>query len=310
MTLGFGPIALLAAITSAIGAGLVIRLVAPPPRRLHSRVGPYVTPTVSALSRPASKGLLGSVFGPIVKEVADRVASLIDRAGSEVTLVRIRQAGWFKDMPESEMISGYRIMQLRTLAIALVVALATGQVFGASPIVRLVLAGLGLIIGATRTRGRLDRALERRREKMKIEVYTVNQLLAMRVRAGGGVIQSVNATVQRGHGEVIDELSEALRLHRAGWSGPDAFRRIAELTPEPFCSRTYRLLASAEERGADLAGALLSLSEDVRETRRESIKRTATKRRAAMLVPTIAVLAPVLILFVAAPLPYLITRWQ
>jgi Flp pilus assembly protein TadB len=115
---------------------------------------------------------------------------------------------------------------------------------------------------------------------------------------------------QRGQGEVIAELSEALRLHRAGWSGADAFRRIAELSPEPFCTRTYRTLAMAEERGADLASALLSLSEDVRETRRESIKRTATKRRAAMLVPTIAILAPVLMLFVAAPLPYLITSWQ
>jgi pilus assembly protein TadC len=82
------------------------------------------------------------------------------------------------------------------------------------------------------------------------------------------------------------------------------------LTPEPYCSRTYRLLASAEERGSDLAGSLLALSEDVRESRREAIKRSATKRRAAMLVPTIAVLAPVLIIFVAAPLPYLITGWQ
>ena len=40
------------------------------------------------------------------------------------------------------------------------------------------------------------------------------------------------------------------------------------------------------------------------------IKRSATKRRAAMLVPTIAVLAPVLILFVAAPLPFVITGWR
>jgi Flp pilus assembly protein TadB len=130
------------------------------------------------------------------------------------------------------------------------------------------------------------------------------------VRAGGGVIQAVKAVCLRGSGEVVVELETALRLHRAGWSGPDAFRRVAELSPEPFCARTYRLLAAAEERGADLAGALLALSEDVRETRRESIKRTATKRRAAMLVPTIAILAPVLILFVAAPLPYLITGWQ
>jgi pilus assembly protein TadC len=199
---------------------------------------------------------------------------------------------------------------LKTLVGGLVLALAAGQVLAASMSVRLVLLGLGLVIGSTRIRGRLEKAIDARRETMKIEVYTINQLLAMRVRAGGGVIQAVKATVERGAGEVVGELEEALRLHRSGWRGPDAFRRIAELTPEPFCSRTYRLLASAEERGADLAGALLSLSEDVRETRRESIKRTATKRRAAMLVPTIAILAPVLILFVAAPLPYLITGWQ
>jgi tight adherence protein C len=138
----------------------------------------------------------------------------------------------------------------------------------------------------------------------------VNQLLAMRVRVGGGVVGAVSSVVARGRGEVLSELAEALRLQRAGWPAPEAFRRIAELTPEPFCARTYRLLATAEERGADLAGALLALSEDVRESRRESMKRIATRRRAAMLIPTIAILAPVLILFVAAPLPYLITNWR
>jgi tight adherence protein C len=208
------------------------------------------------------------------------------------------------------MVGAYRLAQLRSLGAGVAVSLLLGQVLDLNLMLRSVLLGLGVVVGATRIRGRLEKAIEARRERMKIEVYTVNQLLAMRVRAGGGVIQAVRAIVDRGHGEVVSELEEALRLHRAGWRGPDAFRRIAELSPEPFCSRTYRLLASAEERGADLAAALLSLSEDVRETRRESIKRTATKRRAAMLVPTIAILAPVLILFVAAPLPYLITGWQ
>jgi hypothetical protein len=51
---------------------------------------------------------------------------------------------------------------------------------------------------------------------------------------------------------------------------------------------------------------LLSLAEDVRESRREAIRRAATKRRAAMLIPTIAVLAPVMLLFVGAPLPSLV----
>lgn len=250
------------------------------------------------------------MFGPMIRDLADLVGKLLDRGEEPVTLIRLRRAGWFRDTPDEQMLASYRFVQLRTLGMAVLVGLAIGQLFGAEPLVRLLLFGLSVVVGASRTRGRLNRAIEDRRDLMRIEIYTVNQLLAMRVRAGGGVVQSVSSTVSRGRGEVVGELAEAMRLHRAGWPASDAFRRIAEVTPEPFCARTYRLLASADERGSDLGSSLLALSEDVRETRRESVKRTATKRRAAMLMPTIAILAPVLILFVAAPLPYLITGWQ
>jgi pilus assembly protein TadC len=70
------------------------------------------------------------------------------------------------------------------------------------------------------------------------------------------------------------------------------------------------LLAAAEERGADLAPALLALADDVREERRDDFKRASTKRRAALLVPIIAVLAPVMLLFVGAPLPSLVLGWN
>lgn len=304
------PLMLLAAACTALAAGLVMRWAVPPPRRLRGRVDPYLSPTLTRVNGTTDSGVIGSIFGPIVRDVADALGRVLDRGGAGVTLLKLRQVGWYTGRSEAEMIAAHRMAQLRAVLVGVGMSLALGQALGASVPVRVTLAGLGLVVGATRTKGRLDKAIESRRETMRVEIYTVNQLLAMRVRAGGGVIQAVKATIDRGTGEVVSELAEALRLHRSGWRGPDAFRRIAELTPEPFCSRTYRLLASAEERGADLATALLSLSEDVRETRREAIKRTATKRRAAMLVPTIAILAPVLILFVAAPLPYLITGWQ
>ena len=305
------PMSVLAAALTALAVGLVAVLVVPPPRRLRGRVEPYLTPSLGVAVRSGvTSNWVDSVFGPMVRDVADWVGRRLDRTGSGTTVLRLRQAGWFKGMTEDRMLGAFRLMQLKTLAISLLAAVIVGQALDLSWALRTVLLGLGLVVGVTRVRGKLDKAIETRRERMKIEIYTVNQLVAMRVRAGGGVIQAVKATVERGSGEVVAELDEALRLHRSGWRGPDAFRRIAELSPEPFCSRTYRMLASAEERGADLAGALLALSEDVREMRRESIKRSATKRRAAMLVPTIAILAPVLILFVAAPLPYLITGWQ
>jgi len=304
------PLAILASAVAACAVELILVTLVPPPSRLRGRVDPYIAPSLVAVGACVRSGSIRAVFGPIVKDVADRLGRLLDRSGSAVTLLKLRQAGLFRGLPDEQMLTAYRLRQLRTLLVALAIAVAVGQLIEVSLTLRVVLVVLGGVVGGTRERGRLAKAIDKRRDAMKIEIYTVNQLLALRVRAGGGVVQAVRAITERGSGEVVSELAEALRLHRSGWRGSDAFRRIAELTPEPFCSRTYRLLASAEERGADLAGALLSLSEDVRETRRESIKRAATKRRAAMLVPTIAILAPVLILFVAAPLPYLITGWQ
>jgi tight adherence protein C len=301
------PLTTLAAAFTALAAGLVVRGLARPPRPLRHRLRPYLVPTLSVRS---PSGPVGRVFGPLVSAAASRLGTILDRSGTEVTATRIRQAGWYQGIDGPDVVHLYRLAQLKSVALGMATGAVVGWAVDMPAAAVIALAGLGTTVGMSRHRGRLERAIDDRREVMRIEIYTVNQLLAMRVRAGGGVIQAVQATVSRGRGEVVAELGDALRLHRAGWSAGEALRRIAELTPEPFCGRTYRLLASAEERGADLAGALLDLAEDVRESRRESIKRSATKRRAAMLAPTIAILAPVLILFVAAPLPYLITGWN
>jgi Flp pilus assembly protein TadB len=306
----FNPLVVLSSSVTAVAAGIVVYSLFPPARSLASRINPYLTPTRVAARRPVATGPLGAVFGPILRGLAARLGRLLDRSGEKVTVLQLRQAGWYRDLPEEETVAAFRMAQLRSIAVGAVLGFGVGQVLGLAPVPRIVLVVLGLVVGATRQQGALQAAITRRRERMCIEIYTVNQLLAMRIRAGGGVVHAVQDVVRRGEGEVVSELADALRLHRSGWRAGDAFRRIAELTPEPFCARTYRLLATAEERGADLAPALLDLSEDVRETRRETMRRSATKRRAAMLVPIIAILAPVLLLFVAAPLPYLITGWR
>lgn len=300
----------IAAGATSLVAALVVRALFPPGRRLASRINPYLSPSQTPARRLPSSAPLVAVFGPMIRSLAESVEGLLERSAEEVTSLQLRQAGWYREVAEEEAVSAFRLAQLRSIALATGVALVLGQILGLSAIQRVVLVGLSLIVGTTRQRSTLNSAIAERGERMRIEIYTVNQLLAMQVRAGGGVVHAVQEVVRRGNGAVVAELADALRLHRSGWRAGDAFRRIAELTPEPFCGRTYRLLGTAEERGADLAPSLLDLAEDVRETRRESIRRSATRRRAAMLVPTIAILAPVLILFVAAPLPYLITGWR
>jgi tight adherence protein C len=242
--------------------------------------------------------------------LASRLGRWLDRDEGASTKLRLRQTGLYHGLDDEQALEAYRFRQMAAMAIMLVASLGAAFSLRLPAPRALALVALGILIGVTRNRGQIDRAIRNRQEVMRIEIYTVNQLLAMRVRAGGGVVHAVQQIVERGRGEVVSELAEALRLHRAGMKAADSFSRLASLTPEPSCARTYSLLAAADERGADLAQALLDLSEDVREARREAMRRSATRRRAAMLVPIIGILAPVMLLFVGAPLPQVIFGWQ
>ncbi len=309
----------IAATLTAIAVASLVRIVLPPPVRLSGRVRPYTVGSRLALGlapdRLTSGGgpdastvvrLLSPMFGALRR----RVLAVAARTSNVEVALLLKQAGRFPGLADDERVAAFRLEQLRQLAVwsvgsalvALTMPLSTGRI--------LAMIALGVVVGSTRGRGRLERSVDDRRARMRIEIYTVNQLLAMRIRSGAGVIQAVSQVVERGRGEVVDELAETLRSHRAGSPAAAAFSKAAAGTPEPYCARTYSLLALAEERGVDLADGLLALAEDVREARREAIKRNATRRRAAMLVPTIAILAPVMLLFVGAPLPRIVLGWQ
>ena len=309
---------LLVSAVSGIAVATFASLLVQPTRRLAARVRPYTVISRSSLGRApdvrmgaltgsrVGVGAVGQLLSPIVGSLAQLLGRLVEASSEEAMSLKLRQAGFFPSLSEDERLQEYRIRQLGMTVGASALGVLVGAAVGSGASLALLLGILGLIVGGTRSRAGVDRAVQDRRDRMKIEIYTINQLLAMRIRAGGGVVQAVQQLAERASGAVAEELDEALRLHRSGLPASEAFGRIASITPEAHAARTYTLLAAADERGADLGDALLALSEDVREGRREAMRRKATKQRAAMLVPTIAILAPVMLLFVAAPLPSII----
>jgi Flp pilus assembly protein TadB len=270
--------------------------------RLRERIRPYVRNGEGSAREPNR--------GRNLRKAWDGAAAVVGHAlegGSDAALDRkLRQARVLENVPASERVAVYRTRVLTTIVTAASVALISAIALRRGPAVSLGFVLLGAAAGATFWRGRLDRAIEERRAVMRIELFTVNQLLAMHIRVGSGVIASVRRLTVRGRGEVIGELGDILRLHLSGVPAAEAFRRASEVTPEPHARRTYGALAAADENGSDVARALLALSEDVRDGRRDAVRRRATRRRALMLVPILGLLAPVLILFVAAPLPWLV----
>jgi hypothetical protein len=300
-------------VSAGVAAAGAAALAVPPTQRLAPRVRPYTVLTRARLGRSADAvaiagpvpdapaGTVGRLFGPPVRALVDYLGRILERRTDGALQLALRQAGFIGVTPDD-----YRARMAMQVLLFMSAGAAVGALLVQSTIATLGLAVCGIVFGTSRGRGRLERAVLDRRERIRLELYTVNQLLAIHVRTGAGPVQATQRVVDRGAGAVVEELHEVLLSLRRGVAEPEAFRRAAELTAEPAAARTYKLFAAGAERGVDLADGLRALSEDLRDARREEIRKTATKRRAAMLVPTIAVLAPVMLLFIAAPLPSIV----
>jgi pilus assembly protein TadC len=237
-----------------------------------------------------------------------RAATTFDGVGDEALDLRLAQAGLLREANPADRVLRYRMRRLLGAAAGGCLAGSLAIARGFDPAGALMLIALGAGGAVAYGRGRLDRLIEQRRARIRIELYTVEQLLAVRLRVGASVASAVRRLVARSNGEVAGELREALRLHDSGMSLGQALRRIARTTPEPHAMRCYRTLAAGHEHGADVASSILALSDDVRDDRREALRRAATRGRALMLVPIVGILAPVLLLFVGAPLPWMVLR--
>lgn len=304
------------AVLTGIAAAALTRLLVRPTPRLGRRVRPYTLGARTGLGGGTRTGVpTAGVVAPDpppgtrarrLERVAAWLGVCLDGCSEEDLLGRLEVAGLLTGIPPERRVAALRVRELTATVLGGALALPVGLSLPVGPPAVALLTGLGLVVGATRWRARIERAVEERRARMRIELYTVNQLLALDVRAGGGVVQATRRITERGRGVVVAQLHEVLRLHRSGLPAREAFARVAATSPEPAVARTLRLLGAGAEHGADLADALLEHSDDVREARRQAVLRTATRRRAAMLVPVVGVLAPVMLLFVGAPLTSLI----
>jgi Flp pilus assembly protein TadB len=280
------------------GAAALAALGRPPARRLAPRVRPYAVVERTALGHAPD---VPRQVRPLRSELLDRAGRALESRGDEHVAKLLRQAGMHDLTP-----ADFRARQVLTSCAWAAGAATVVAVTLRTPVFVLLAVVAGFVYGSTRVRRNLDRRIAERATRIRLELYTVNHLLAMHVRTGAGAMQAVQRVVDRGHGAVVEELGDVLVWARSGMGEAEAFRRAAALTPEPSAARTYQLLAAGVERGADLGRGLLALSADIRDSRREQLHKEAVRRRAAMLIPTIAILAPIMLLFIAAPLPSIV----
>jgi tight adherence protein C len=308
---------LLALVSTVVFAGAVAWVIVRPYRSLAGRVRPYTTVARVRLTRSADvRGMahyrpafddatLRRLFGPIIDRVISSFGRLVATSNTERLALRLRQAGLYPDLPEADRVQEFRVRSL-SRSVGWATLFGVLGLMTSGPLSMVMFAGLGFVYGVFNARARIDKAVTAKSERLRGELYTINQLIAMRTRVGGGVVDAIRHVVIRGNGVLIDELAEVLRLHENGIPLTAALNRASDLTPEPEAARTYGVLATAQDRGADLGEALLDLSKDLRAARREDLQRDASKRRLMMVIPIVVILAPIVLLFIAGPIPQII----
>lgn len=306
------PRLLLAAVCWAVATATAARWVARPRRALALRVRPYAQLSRSRLGAGVDDatalgivaptgGAISEILGPMFRRAAEMLAGVVDAGATESIELRLRQAG-FVDVAADQ----YRIRQLGFTVGGLGLGVALGLSRGFSAALVLATGAILAFPAATFQRNRVDRAIEERRSLMRVELYTVTQLIAVYLRAGSSAVDAVRNVTVRGQGPVVEELREALGWIGAGMRPNDAYARLTEITPEPSAARLYRALGSSVSSGGDIARSLLAMSTDLRAARREEVERTAVRRRVAMLLPMLGLIAPVMLLFVVAALPHIV----
>lgn len=310
--------ALPGAICAGFAVSFLVLTVFPPRRRLRPRMHDYTLvaraklgsgPGALSLARrppPAIPGAVAEVFGPMFESLTRRFGGLTRFQDDDALELQLRQAGVRGIAPKA-----YRQQQFILAFLGAVAGLTTGAGLGAvvgsnAAAVALLLGTAGFALGAVWKTAELARRIRERQARLRDELFSLCHVLAISARATPNLLHLTEAVTSRGRGELVGELREVLVSVESGTPPALAFGEAARLTAEPAAARLYRAMASAYESGGDLADALLAQSADIRDLQREEAKRLATKRRAGMLAPMLVFLAPIMIIFVAAPLPRIV----
>lgn len=297
-----------AALCAAVAVGLATAKMVRPLRPLSNRLRPYTEVGRGRLGLPPDVGpepiLFGEamrrVLGPLAEVVGRRLVRVFRMGDIEAIDLRLRQAGH----PMS--IETYRTRHVAWAVGTPVLLILVALYLQAPPALLVLVAILGAAAGMTRMPVIVKAFTRRRCDRMRNDLYTIAQLLAVHVQARTTLLTAIRELVDEGSGPVIEDLRRALNLIAVGYGDEAAFRLLDRETPEPAAGIFYRFLASSCTAAIDLPPALLQRATEMRNQRREEIERTSIKRTITMLVPNLLIMAPVMIVFMAAPLRSLV----
>ena len=289
-----------------LGLGLVLIALSTPWLRrtdVAARVDPYLRKgAVSSLldsspTRGRWRRLLVLAAGP----VADSALGILERlTGGQAELERRLRLAGRRSTTES-----FRVEQVVLGAIGGVIGLLLGVVAvvsrGASPLVGILLVGIGIVTGVIARDWMLGRQVRSRARRMAREFPMVADLLALAVAAGEGPVPAMERVARTSHGALPEEFAATVAAIRAGATVEQALLDLGERTPLDALGRFGEGVAVAIERGTPLSDVLRARAQDAREASKRELMEIAGQREIIMMIPVVFFIMPLVIVFALFP---------
>ena len=271
---------------------------------LHDRVAPYLGalgPRRSSLLAPERRSTSGiaAAFRPMLDDLGTRLQRLLGDDGRDLT-ERLAAAG--SDLTPS----GFRTEQATWGLAGFVGGVSLGAllVVGGRAVSPVVMVLVAMAFAATGVVGRdrsLTRAIEKRRELARSEFPTVVDMVCLAVTAGESLRGALELVAGSGRGPLAAEIRLALRLARGGVPLGEALEERARVLGLAPFDRFVAAVLAAQDRGLPLGDALRAMAFDVRESEKRDVIEAAGRNQVSMLVPVIALILPVAVIFAFYP---------
>ena len=285
---------------AVLAAGHYLRISRQATTRAVGRVAMYGYGASQLAEAAAAAGGGVKVPGPqLAGNLETRLASAARRLSAPDYERRVRmrliQAGLYEARPS-------RFLALRIISVLVLAAIGLLYVGGqASPLMKMVVLIGGPALGWLLPDTMLSMRIKSRRKMIERDAADFIDLLAITVKAGLSLDQSIRVTAERLEGAMADEARLMLNEIRVGQDRSSAMKRMAERADTPTINSFVRTMTQSESMGVSVAQTLRGLAEDARIRKRQAAEELAQKAPIKMIFPLAACIFPAILLVAAGP---------
>jgi Flp pilus assembly protein TadB len=201
------------------------------------------------------------------------------------------------------------------IAIPCIMTFLIGFVFNFSMVGILSGLGLGLLIGATYPRSKLDKECGRRREEILYYLPLVVEQISIGTSGGldpGTCISHVikMSEMRESHNAVTQMLVHVIRLVRTGMNLENALKEVGDMSYMNELKHTFLFLAQCVKHGGEVGKQLQDLSDSVALTKQVHVEEKITALPVKATFPLFLVFAGFFIMLVVSVFSLLISAMQ